>query len=109
MPFRSIAGVALVTRLSVNALSTGATCVNTTATFDLLIDNKVVHAFSIDARTPAMSVPLRVAYQTFAPITVSTTVDVPVSIRLRGISPSGCGSVEFDRAATLNNLTVLGH
>ena len=108
MPYGRIAGVALETRLAVNGLTTDARCIDTTATFDLMIDNKVVHAFSIDVRTP-VTVPLRVAYQTFGPITVTTAADVQVAIRLRTITPLGCGSIEFDRAFAMNNLTVLGH
>jgi hypothetical protein len=107
LPYSRIAGVAMETRLLNNNLTADSRCVNTTATFDLLINNRAVHAFAITPRTPT-TVPLRVAYQTFAPITVPTT-GATIALRLRSISPAGCGSVEFDRTTLLNNLTVLGH
>lgn len=107
LPLSRIAGVALETRLARNALMLDTRCMNTQATIDLLINNTVVHSFVVTARTPT-TVPLRVAYQTIAPLMVPTTMAVPVSLRLREIVPPNCGGVEFERTSPGGTLTLLG-
>jgi magnesium chelatase family protein len=56
---------------------------------------------------PAAMAPLRVALQTFGAITISATTDVPVALRVRSITPAGCGGIELDRTMP-GTLTLLG-
>jgi hypothetical protein len=107
LPFWRIAGVALETQLERNDLLQDTRCVDTRALVDLLIDNVVVHSFEVTPRTRTDR-PLRVAYQGFAPRLVTTSSPVAISLRLREILPSGCGSIQFARTAPGGTLTLLG-
>lgn len=106
--FSSVGGVALETVVARNTLGTTPICRDARATFDLLVNNTVVHSFSLGAEATA-GTPVAVALQTFASLHVSTTVDIPIAIRLRSVSPTGCsGGIEFDRASP-GTLSLLGH
>jgi hypothetical protein len=105
-PFSRIAGVALEMTLRRIVTTGDGGCAAARATFDLTIGDRVMHSFAVTASTVTMQ-PMRVAFQTFAPVTLSTSVDLPIAVRLRDVTPAGCLGVEIDRTQP-GTLTLLG-
>jgi hypothetical protein len=102
VPFSRIAGVALEFKLAANGLCSGGY-----ATFDFMMDNRAIAAFTIDNDAPT-ALTIRMSLQTFDTIALSTTSPA-IELRLREVAAacsSGAG-LRFD-LATSGSLTLLG-
>ncbi len=106
LAFSRVGGATLQFQLNANGLMASAACMNTRATMDLLVADTVVQSFEIQTSTP-VHVPVRVAFQTFGSLTVNNALPVPLALRLRGITPAGCGSIDIERAPP-GELRLLG-
>ena len=104
----TVAGAALDFELVANQLGQGPGCANASLTLDLAINGIAVQSVVVDTQT-LVGVPVRVPYQTFAPMEfVSTTTTVQVGLQVRSVGVTGCGGIQVD-LSNAGTLTLLAN